>query len=337
MIIIRGMPRPRSEKVHALKAKLIARLADGFHRPGDRFLSTRAVAVRHGVSYQTAHRIIAELRDEGHLERRPASGTYVAGHAKKLREVELWFHPRARRPDSFGANLLRLLERALTEAGIAHRICWAEEKSLPAATAFPVLWEVPALVKRVMAAGHYALLMNDRPSPGLAASLLDAVATDDFSAGACAAQVLTARRPRGRQFVIMSGPAQDARNSQRVSGFLSHLPRARVVPAGSWYFEDGHRVAPAVFEGKPDGVFCVNDRLAEAVLAYCQEIKIKPPALVGHDDAPVAEELHLTTIKIPWEEMVEAALTIIKSRLGGYAGPARQIILAQRPVHRLTA
>lgn len=331
------MPRPRSEKVHALKAKLIARLADGFHRPGDRFLSSRAVAVRHGVSYQTAHRIIAELRDEGHLERRPASGTYVAGHAKRLREVELWFHLRARRCDSFGANLLVLLERGLTKAGIPHRICWAEDKSLPAATAFPVLWEVPALLKRVTAAGHYALLMNDRPAPGLAASLLDAVATDDFSAGACAAQVLTARHPKGRRFVIVSGPLQDMRNQQRVAGFLSHLPRACVVPAGSWYFEDGIKIAPAALATKPDGMFCVNDRLAEAMLAHCRKNKIKPPALVGHDDAPVAEELHLTTIKIPWEEMVEAAVTIIQFRLEGYAGTARQIILAQRPVHRLTA
>jgi DNA-binding GntR family transcriptional regulator len=68
------MPRFRSDKVAVVKAKLIARLNDGFHRPGDRFLSNREVANCRGLSYQTAYRVIAELESEGYLKRRAASG-----------------------------------------------------------------------------------------------------------------------------------------------------------------------------------------------------------------------------------------------------------------------
>lgn len=52
------MARPRSEQTLLVKAKLIARLKDGFHPPGKRFFSNRALSMHFGISYQTAHRLI---------------------------------------------------------------------------------------------------------------------------------------------------------------------------------------------------------------------------------------------------------------------------------------
>lgn len=330
------MARPRSEKVHAVKAKLVARLQDGFHRPGDRFLSARAVAQRYAVSYQTAHRVIAELEEEGRLERRQASGTYIAGRAAHPKLVELWFHPRAQRSGSYGAHLLALLKKSLADAGVNFSVCWSQGNNLPAANSYPVLWEAPGVLLRVMAVSRYALVLNDRPAPGLAASMMDAVTTDDFSAGVCAAQVLCKRPNDGRRFAVLAGPRDDERSKTRVAGFLSRLAQATVVNAGGWFFEDAQRVAARVLAANPAGVFCVNDRLAEALLACCREQGRAAPPIVGHDNAPVAEELHLTTIETPWEEMVDAAVAVIRSRLDGNSRPARQIILAQRPVYRLT-
>ncbi|HEX3719014.1 MAG TPA: substrate-binding domain-containing protein [Verrucomicrobiae bacterium] len=330
------MSRPRTEKVNLLKTKLIVRIKDGFHKPGDRFLSNRALAKRYGVSYQTAHRVVTELSVEGLLERRAASGTYVAGQRPLLRGVELWFHARARRPGSFGANLLEHLQRGLREAKVPHVVRWPSNNSHLSVDYYPVLWEVPALLAEAASARRYALLLNDRPEPGLTATLVDAVATDDFSAGVCAAEALREHVQGGRRFLVLAGPAADKRSKNRVRGFLSCLPKSRVISAGGWYLEDGAKVAARALAIGKDGIFCVNDRLAEALLLHCETQKIRRPAIIGHDNAPVAEELHLSTIAIEWDEMTSVAIETIRRRLASQSGNARHIILTQRPVYRLT-
>ena len=314
----------------------MARLQDGFQRPGDRFLSAREVAAQHTVSYQTAHRIITELEGEGLLERRESSGTFVAGETKRLRGVELWFHPRAKRAGSFGAYLLALLKAGLREAGIEFAVRWSGRSVKPAMDYFPVMWEAPGILAAVPQARRYGLLLNNRPAPGLRASLIDAVTTDDFSAGVCAAEVFLERKSHGKSFAVLGGPRDDERSTNRVNGFLSILPRAKVFYAGSWYVDDVPPIAGRVLATRPEGIFCVNDRLAQGILEYCQKQDIGAPPLIGHDNAPIAEGLHLTTIETPWEEMVSAAVEVVRRRLGGYSGPARQVFLAQRPVFRLT-
>jgi hypothetical protein len=314
----------------------MARLQDGFQRPGDRFLSAREVAAQHKVSYQTAHRIITELEVEGWLERRESSGTFVAGRTKRLRGVELWFHPRAKRAGSFGAYLLILLKAALQEAGVEFVVRWSRRSVQPGVDYFPVMWEAPEVLAATGRARRYGLLLNNRPAPGLRASLIDAVTTDDFSAGVCAAEVFLEHEPHGKSFAVLGGPRDDERSKNRVDGFLRVLPLARVFYAGSWYVENVPPIAGKVLATRPEGIFCVNDRLAQGILEYCRKRGIDTPPLIGHDNAPIAEGLHLTTIETPWEEMVGAAVEVTRRRLEGNSGPARQVFLAQRPVFRLT-
>lgn len=330
------MPRPRSKKVATLKAKLIARLNDGFRRPGDRFLSAREVATQHAVSYQTAHRVIVELVGEGYLARRESSGTFVAGKTNRLRGAELLFHPRAKEAGRFGTHLLALLKTALAEADIPFVVRWQTSKGKPSSDYFPVIWEMPEVLESVRKSRRYALLLNDRPAPGLLASLIDAVTTDDVSAGVCAAEVFMERIPRGKRFAVVGGPRDDERSTNRVNGFLRVVSRAKVFYAGGWHVEEVAGIAGKVLAAKPDGIFCANDRLAQGILEYCRQQDMPVPPLIGHDNAPVAEELHLTTIETPWDEMVRAAVEVVRRRLDAYSGPARQIFLAQRPVFRLT-
>ena len=314
----------------------MARLNDGFHRPGDRFLPAREVALRYRVSYQTAHRVITELREEGLLQRRESSGTFVAGKSKRLKGVELWFHPRAKESGRFGALLLGLLKVSLSRAGIRFVVRWACSDERFAADYFPVIWDAPKVLEEVRRARLYALLLNNRPAPGLLASMIDAVTTDDFSAGVCAAEVFLEQMPRDKRFAVVGGPRNDQRSVDRVNGFLQKMPQAKVFHTGSWYGDDVATIAGKVLAGRPDGIFCANDRLAEGVMKYCQTSGIPLPPVIGHDNAPIAEELHLTTIETPWEEMISAAVEVVRKRLEGYSGPARQIFLAQRPVYRLT-
>lgn len=328
------MPRSRSSAVSELKAKLIVRLRDGFHRPGQRFLSNRAVAERFGVSYQTAHRLIGELVSEGWLERRAAAGTFVAGRREVWRGVELVFAERARRAESFGARLLDMLREAFDAAGVAHRVKWAGENGGPDDVVegwYPVIWEHPELARSLAGRGRYVLVLEDRPVRGLAASYADSVSVDDYLGGMAAAEWLRGRLPGGR-CAVLAGPTEDARNGLRVAGFLAMQARAKVVKAGSWFYEEALRAAPQVLGYA--GVFAANDRLAAAVIEAARLAGIATPELIGFDDAPVAERLNFTTMAIPWEEVVAAAVDVARRRMGGDVRTAAGLIFAPRPVVR---
>jgi len=333
------MPRPRSAHVNEVKAALAARLRSDFAHPGGRFLSARAVAQRFAVSYQTAHRLLAELEAEGLLRRRAASGSYLPGRQAALRGVQLVFHPRAKRKGSFGAHLHELLSAELKARGVASIRSWPDSGTTPRLRGdhYPIFWECRAGVAAAAAARTFALCLNDHPPVGLGGGYIDAVTTDDFSGGACAAELLKSRTGRKRGFAVLGGPENDRRSQQRIAGFRAHAPDVRVVCAQSWFVDDGLARAAELLDDKPVGVFACNDRLAEALITFCRRHKRELPSLVGFDNAPVAEYLRLTTIGIPWQTLVTHAVGLAIARLQGSTEPARLVGLAHEPVLRLTA
>ncbi len=327
------MPRPRSARVQALKDKLIARLQGDVQSPGQSFFSNRALAAHFGVSYQTAHRLIRELTEEGYLTRRRAAGTFVSGPARSLRTVELLFHPRAQRPDSFGGRLLAELKSSLRSTGIPHRTRWVKATTKPGRDAFSICWECPELVQQQANERRFCLVLNQRPPSGLASGFVDSVATDDFLGGSVAADLLRRVGPP-RRLAVLTGPDHDPRSQQRVAGFQAHAPNCHVVRGRTWFAHEATGVAARILQRGFDGVFCVNDRLAEAVLTAAAGKSLRCPALVGFDDAPIAEKLDLTTIAIPWRAMIEAAGQIARRRLDGDTGPVAQMIFSPVPVIR---
>lgn len=64
-------------KYKTIENKLKAELCSGRHRQGDRFHTERALAAHYGVSPVTVRQALAALVEEGWLERRQGSGTYV--------------------------------------------------------------------------------------------------------------------------------------------------------------------------------------------------------------------------------------------------------------------
>lgn len=328
------MPKQRTEKIRLVKQRLLMRLQNGFHRPGDRFLSNRAVAELYKISYQTAHRVIDELCTEGQLERRPQSGTFVPGGVRPIVGVQLVFDARATKAWSFGAKLLEQLIRRLDADRIDWNVAWTtEDVSAPLGDRLPVIWESRTTLAACIVARQSAVLVNDRPPAGMGALFIDSVSTDNFSGGACAAQLLAACGKARRGFAVLSGPTDDARNQGRVAGFQSVLSAA-VVPARGWFFDDGYAVAEEAVRRGPAGLFCCNDQLASAVVRWCGERKISPPPLVGFDDAPIAEQLNLTTISIPWDELIDGVARVIRRRLAGDRSTSSQQIFNPRPVIR---
>ena len=54
------------------------------------------------------------------------------------------------------------------------------------------------------------LLVTTSEAPGLSGGFVDAITTDDFSGGACAAELLKTRTGRVSGFVVLAGPKNDA-------------------------------------------------------------------------------------------------------------------------------
>ncbi len=333
------MARPVSARVREVKRKLIERLHGHADHPGGRFLSNRAIAGQYAVSYQTADRIVRELVEAGLLIRRAASGTFVPGEAFSLGGAVLLFDQRGKRPASFGARLLFSLCAAMDRNRVDWRVRWIDPTrpiDLPRLLndRFPVLWNVPGLIRPIVASGRRALILNDRAPSGVEATRIDSVEIDDFSGGACAAQLLLGRSKVLRPaFAIVTGPADDVRSQRRVKGFLEQS-NATLVMAGGWDYELGVRVAKQAIDAGTDGVFCCNDRLAHALVDYAKKQGTRLPPLVGFDNAPVAERMGMTTIAIPFAELSDAAAELVQMRLIDNRSTASHRVFAPRPIVR---
>jgi hypothetical protein len=335
------MPRQRTDKVERVKAKLVHRLAEGLYRPGDRFLSARAVAERYAISYQTAHRLLAEMCQEGSLERRPQSGTYVPGGVTRPIGAQLVFADRARRRDSFGAKLLAKLTAKLDTERIDWKRTWVgpNADAKLAADRIPVLWETPATLAACIAQQRPTVLLDDRPPFGLGALFVDSVSQDDYGGGVMAGRILRDAFGDAAGYAVLAGPADDARSRLRADGFASVTSvasgaPAKIVTAGGWYEADGYAAARRALAAAKTALFAINDRLAQGVMRWCDEHRRPCPPIVGFDDAPIAERLNLTTIAIPWDELVVAAVRIVKRRLAGDRGTSSHQLINPRPVIR---
>lgn len=332
------MPRPPSLKVRVVQEKLLARLDDGLHRPGDRFLSARAIAAQFDVSYQTADRLLRQMVIEGRLVRRGGSGSYVPGKsARAFCGVQLLFDRRARRVGSFGARLREELLVRFRDSGVDVRTTWVDSKLADVSSdRYPILWESPHIVARLASTRQRGLILNHRPPPGLGALQLDSIEVDDLLGGAIAAEMLARRISRGSRVAVLAGPKDDPRSGRRVEGFLSILPGARVTHAPNWFRDDARSKALRLLETRPAAVFACNDRLAQAILDAATVLGMSTPMLFGFDDAPIAEQLHLSTIAIPWSAMADAAVSVATRRLSNDEMTAAHLILRPRPIVRLT-
>jgi hypothetical protein len=305
---------------------LVLHLQSGQYRPGERYLSNRALASRYKVSYQTADRLLRGLVDLGLLERRAQSGTYITGEIQSLEGVALVLHPRASRAGSFGAKLCATLSTALVEAvGSEALMIFTDENPQPPAGYLLVIWDRPSLVKQWAGQGRHMILVNEQPGLGAVSQRIDSVSTDNVAGGALAADLLRRFVVDDSMFTILAGPRNDRRATDRVDGFIARQS-ATVVYAEDWFCQSGFAVASEVVNTQAQAVFATNDRLAQGFVNFCVATGHRVPPIVGFDDAPVAEQLGLTTIAIPWHDLAAGVCQIVTQRLRSQAGaPVRQI------------
>ena len=305
----------RSHRIQEVYRALEERLSNRLHRPGARFATARQIANQYEISYQTAHRILADLAQRGLIERRPRGGSFIAGTSPKPTFVQLILHDRADNPQGFGGKLNAFLTQALHDAGIDCRPCPAD--STIDTNALPIIWERPEVVVHCITKQRPGILVNERPKPSWGSSLLDSVCTDDFAGGALAADTLIRGSESPQRFCVLAGPSGDRRSDERLTGFLSRAHDAEVVHADNWHRDAGRRAGKELIRSKLTGVFAANDRLAQGSLLAFRDAKQEPPLIVGYDDAPIAKQLGLTTIALPWQEIADAVVQRAKLRLEG--------------------
>ena len=310
----------RSQRIQSVVKALEERLSNRLYRPGDRFATARQVAEQYRISYQTAHRILADLAHRGLIERRPRGGSFIAGTSPKPTHVQLILHPRADNPQGFGGKLRQFLQQALDDAGIA--CSQTDDSTTIQPSALPVIWECPQAVDQCVADHRPGILVNERPRPGWGSSLLDSISTDDFAGGAIAADTLLQGTASPQRFGILAGPVSDRRSDERIAGFLSRINDAVVTHADNWHRDAGRRAALKLLDTNLTGIFAANDRLAQGTVMTYHDNKQQPPLIVGYDDAPIAKQLGLTTIALPWHEIAKAVVQRAQLRLQGDLSPA---------------
>lgn len=126
---------------------------------------------------------------------------------------------------------------------------------------------------------------------------------------------------------------QDAQ--ERLRGFRDACRRGAVgsdwIVGESWFADVGYRAARDVIaRGGVDGIFAGNDDIALGALHALHEAGVDVPgdvSVVGFDDTPQAKFLvpALTTIRQPFQELGDAALDELDSRIGGRAVVHRQL------------
>jgi DNA-binding transcriptional MocR family regulator len=133
-------------RVEAVHEALIEKIRSGLLRPGDRFVSARALSQRYEISYQTADRLLSQLAEEGYVVQRAQSGTFLLDAASVLTKPLIVFHSRGQRLGSFGCLLLQHLRTALAGlTGGPPAVCWIETDAAdamePPEGMLPIVWD----------------------------------------------------------------------------------------------------------------------------------------------------------------------------------------------------
>jgi LacI family transcriptional regulator len=200
--------------------------------------------------------------------------------------------------------------------------------------------QVPAMLKH---RGIPAVLLHRWSQQ----SDLDSCVADDNSGGRQAAQILL--DSGHRRVAALFGPSHASTARDRAAGFRAGLADAGIeLPAsrvreGGFEYSYGWEALPHLMTGRhpPTAVFCSNDVIAMGALnaAYARGIRVPDDlAIVGFDDLQETARptVNLTTIHVPFHDMLRSAVTLLLERVGGYDGGGRRVIHPVTPVLRGT-
>lgn len=202
--------------------------------------------------------------------------------------------------------------------------------------------ETPSLFFETLKRRNIPAIMVVRPMDD---ADFDFVGTDNFLGAQLATQHLL--RLGHRHIAFIGGSENSASRAQRIGGYSSKLLEHRIQPDSSWVVPslasqgDSARVAGALFKRYPEitAAVCYQDVVALGVMQTLRKmdrVAGKDFALVGFDDITEASLVQpaLTTVSVTAKEIGRQAGELLLSRIQGYDGPPKHIILPPKLVVR---
>jgi LacI family transcriptional regulator len=361
-----GEPRHRE-----ISRELLTEIANGKYGPGGRLPSEAQLCQKFKVSRPTVGRALRELQEQGLIDRRVGSGTFVRAS-------------RSSSPESANRQL-GLLVPGLGKIEIFDIIC-GELAGLARVHDFGILWggnarprtdadmttqeaegladlfiekgvsgvffapfehtadRDPAnrrIVEKFRDAGVPLILIDRDLGAFPQRTPYDLVGIDNFAGGYFLAEHLIKLGARKLNFVTR--PLSAATVQSRIAGALGALT-AQGVHAMDPFVQVGDPsdlafVRRVVSGRRVDAVICTNDLTAAQFMQSLVRLKVGVPRslrVVGFDDVRYATLLpvQLTTMQQPCREIAVAALQAMRERIAEPALPPRSILLTPRLIVR---
>lgn len=358
-------------KHQELSSQLRSEIAAGRYTAGNRLPSEAQLVEQFAISRPTVARALQDLQNEGLIERRAGSGTYVRNSGPGTAAISV--------------RQLGFLIPGVSNTDVFEHIC-GELASLAQAHDYSVLWGgsfsrkndtdssfdhakelcrrfiehkvsgvfftpyelVPEkqstnlfLAERLRKAGIPVVLLDRDLHPFPNRSHFDLVGIDQVAAGYMLAEHLIKLGCRHFKYVArpLSAPTVDA----RINGVREALLRHRIEINPNWVYigepQEAKFVRTLTAAKQPDAFICHNDHTAALLLRSLETVGLKVPQdvrVVGFDDAQFATLVSppLTTIHQPCREIALMTLRTMLERIADPAIPARNVSLTPRLVVR---
>ena len=356
-------------KHREISRQLHAEIAMGKSGPNGRLPSEAQLVERFGVSRPTVARALRDLQEQGLIERRVGSGTYIlqpTGKMPSTRQLGLLVPGRGT-TEIFElicgelAGLARAHEYNLLWGGptqpqpdedLSHEraieICdqFIEQRVMGVLFAPFELTSARREANRVIAerfrkAGVAVVLLDRDLLPFPDRSDFDLIGIDNVAGGCLLAEHLIKLGCKRIAFVGRrhAAPTIDA----RIAGVREAFIRNRLGPEADWVQlgdpEDLKFVRTLSAGRRWDAVVCANDLTAAQLLRTLEKNHVRVPhdlRVVGFDDAKYATLLgvSLTTIHQPCRDIAVTAFRAMLERMAEPTLPTRSLLLAPHLVVR---
>jgi LacI family transcriptional regulator len=354
-------------KHRRISQELLAEIASGKYGPSGRLPSEAQLVDRFGVSRPTVARALRDLQDQGLLDRRVGSGSYLRGPgagdverrlgllipglgSTEIFEVICGELAGLARVHGFG--LLWGGDRPRPHGDVsvedAEAVCEQFIRSKVAGVFFAPFEHTArresvnrSLAERLQREGIAVVLLDRDLGSFPARSEFDLVGVDNFAGGYMLADHLLKLGCRTLAFAVRphSAPTVNARvagarEAITARGLTVSPAFIRVGEPDDLKFARGF-----AGKGKVDAVLCANDHSAALLLRSLDRAGIAVPGtlrMVGFDDVRFATLLSpsLTTMHQPCREIAIVAFRAMLDRIADPALPPRGLVLSPRLVVR---
>jgi GntR family transcriptional regulator of arabinose operon len=347
-----AMKSPKHQQIYK---ELLRAIAEGVYVEGQRLPSEAELVTRFDTSRPTVARALQRLQQQGVIERRVGSGSYVRRASAERSDLFALLIPGLAETEIFGP-LCREMSRAAQTS--RHALLWSD----PTDEAQPQEEQAEQLCEQYIArkvSGVFFAPLEFSPNrdmvnqricdafdrAGIPVVLLDrdidafprrshydVVGIDNRRAGFIVTDHLLRLGCRRIAFLSRAGSAPSV--ALRIAGYKEALASARITAEADWVSvgcpADLQFVRNVIEGVRPEAFVCANDDTAANLMHTLDELGLRIPEevrIVGIDDVRYAQLLRvpLTTLRQPCQYIGAAALRAMLERIAQPDIPARNI------------